>query len=181
MNKATNQPKPKKCKACGKKFIPSKPMQQVCDFGCAIELNLINKAKKERKEYREAKEKQKSRSDWLREAQTTFNSYIRARDESSPCISCGRFHSGQYHAGHYRTVGGNPELRFNELNVWKQCSPCNNHLHGNIVNYRIALIQRIGLDKVEWLEGPHEQKHYSIEDLKAIKAEYKLKLKELKK
>jgi len=176
----------KTCKVCKKKFVPSKPLQTVCDFGCAIELNLINKAKKqaqdakkERKEYKDAKEKQKSRRDWLGEAQQVFNSYIRARDKDQPCISCRRHHQGQYHAGHYRTTKAAPELRFNEKNVHKQCSMCNLRLSGNLIEYRKALIE-LGID-VDWLEGPHEPKHYSIDDLKVIKAEYKLKLKALEK
>jgi hypothetical protein len=33
---------------------------------------------------------------------------------------------------------------------------------------------------VEWLEGPHEPKKYTIEDLKSIKETYRQKLKALK-
>jgi len=179
------EPKQKTCKVCKKKFTPTKPLQTVCDFGCAIELNLINKAKKqaqyakkERKEYREAKEKQKSRRDWLGEAQQVFNSYIRARDEGKPCISCGNY-TGKKNAGHYLSVGSCPELRFEPLNVHLQCEKCNSYLSGNLVKYRIALLLRIGKDGVEYLEGPHQPKHYSIDDLKAIKDEYKAKLKSL--
>jgi hypothetical protein len=123
----------------------------------------------------------KSRADWLREAQAAFNRYIRLRDHDKPCISCGRQHQGQWHAGHYRSVGACPELRFMELNVHKQCAPCNDHLSGNIVEYRRGLIERIGIDQVEWLEGNHEAKKYTIEEIKAIKAEYTHKSKELMK
>jgi hypothetical protein len=112
-------------------------------------------------------------------AQQAFNAYIRQRDHNLPCISCQRYHTGQYHAGHYRSVGAHPELRFEELNNNKQCSACNNHLSGNIVDYRINLINKIGLDKVEWIEGPHEPKKYSCEELKAIELHYKQKLKEM--
>ena len=38
----------------------------------------------------------------------------------------------------------------------------------------------IGAEAVAWLEGRHEAKHYSIDDLKAIKAEYRQKLRELR-
>jgi len=110
-----------------------------------------------------------------------FNRFIRLRDADQPCISCQRFHSGQYHAGHYRTVGANPELRFDERNVHKQCAPCNNHLSGNIINYRTGLLQKVGREVVEWLEGPHEAKHYTIDELKQLIAHYKLKCKEITK
>ena len=112
-------------------------------------------------------------------AQSVFNSYIRERDSERPCISCGRNHGGQYHAGHYRSVGAHPELRFNEDNCHKQCSVCNNHKSGNIADYRIELIKRIGIEKVEWLEGPHDPNKYSCQDLKEIELAYKQKLKQL--
>lgn len=80
---------------------------------------------------------------------------------------------------YYLSVGSSPALRFEELNVWKQCAPCNNHLSGNAVLYRRALVELIGPEKVEWLEGPHQPKKYTIDDLKAIKAEYIKKRKEI--
>ena len=154
-------------------------MQTTCGIECAIAYGRKQQAKKDRVETAKRKEKAKSRSDWMKEAQAAFNAYIRKRDEALPCISCGRHHTGQYHAGHYLSVGARPELRFCELNVWKQCQPCNTHLHGNLVLYRAELIRRIGIEKVEWLEGPHDPKKYSIDDLKAIKEEYKRKAREL--
>ena len=136
---------------------------------------------KELREYvRKGRDRIKSKSEHAREAQAAFNAFIRERDKDLPCISCGRHHQGQYHAGHYRTVGANPELRFEELNVQKQCAPCNNHKSGNIVEYRINLVKRIGQDQVDWLEGPHEPKRYTVEELKEIKALYRRKLRELK-
>jgi hypothetical protein len=65
---------------------------------------------------------------FIKQAQHAFNEFIRYRDRDFPCISCGRHHDGQYHAGHFRTTGASPELRFDEDNCHKQCSACNNHL-----------------------------------------------------
>lgn len=158
----------------------------VCSWECAnaYTQQLAEKRKRQdetnkRIETRKAKEAIKTRAQWMKEAQQAFNAFIRARDDKEPCISCGRFHQGQWHAGHYRTTAAAPELRFNELNVWKQCAPCNNHKHGNVTEYRINLVRRIGVEKVEWLEGKHEPKKYTIDDLKHIKAIYKQKLKDL--
>ena len=183
------QPRPKKCKnpACGEKFVPAVSFQSWCKPDCAV---VIARAKQEksrkalaeigRKELRAAKERIKTKGQYMREAQTAFNAWIRARDAAQPCISCGRHHEGKYDAGHYRTVGSSPELRFEPLNVHKQCAPCNNHKSGDIVNYRMSLVLRIGQDKVDWLEGPHEPQRYTIDDLKAIRADYKARLKQLK-
>lgn len=176
----------KKCKACRSEFLPARPFQTWCTPECGVAIAKKNskrmaneKAKGERKAAREAKEKVKTRAEYMREAQQAFNAWVRARDADLPCVSCGRHHHGQYHAGHYRSVGSSPSLRFEPLNVWKQCAPCNNHLSGNAIEYRIELVKRIGLEKVEWLEGPHDPKKYTIDDLKSIRAEYKAKLKEL--
>lgn len=178
----SKKPRAKKCRntACRSEFVPARPLQAACSVACAIALTQTQKAresrnkdKQERAARRAARERIKTKGDYMRETQAAFNEWIRERDRDLPCISCGRFHQGQWHAGHYRTVGANPELRFNPLNVHKQCAPCNNHKSGDIVNYRINLVQRIGADQVEWLEGPHEPQRYTIEELKALKASFR--------
>jgi hypothetical protein len=179
----------KRCKVCKAMFTPARDFQAVCgEIACAIAHAPANqvRARKaladiERKEIKVRKEKLKSRADHLKDTQIAFNAWVRERDAELPCISCGRHHQGKYDAGHYRTVGSNPALRFEPLNCHRQCSPCNTQLSGNIVNYRIALVKRIGAEAVEWLEGPHEPKKYTIEELKAMTADYRAKTRELKK
>ncbi|MDD1016888.1 recombination protein NinG [Pseudomonas rubra] len=186
---ALKEVKQKTCKACSGKFRPSLSTQKACSVKCALDLakqpdsqKVARKAiaTRERREIQVRKEKLKSRADHMRECQIVFNEWVRLRDVALPCVSCGRHHDGQFHAGHYRTVGAHPELRFEPLNVWKQCAPCNNHKSGDIVNYRIEQVRRIGADRVAWLEGPHQARKYTVEDLKAIKAEYRAKIKRLK-
>ena len=183
------QPKPKKCRVatCRASFVPSRMGQAVCSPACALidAPRHAPKARKaldqiERKEIKIRKEKLKSRADHAKDTQQAFNEWVRLRDADLPCVSCGRHHDGQYHAGHYRTVAANPAIRFEPLNVHKQCAPCNNHKSGDIVNYRIELVKRIGAEAVEWLEGPHEPKKYTVEQLKAMTAEYRAKTRELK-
>ena len=137
-------------------------------------------AVKERRETKGRLDKLKSKSAWAREAQAAFNAWVRTRDAGNACISCGRHHTGQYHAGHYLSVGARPELRFEPLNVHKQCAPCNTHLSGNVALYRIGLILKVGVAAVDWLDGPHELRHDSIDDLIALKADYKARTKKLK-
>lgn len=168
-----------KCRQCKQSFIKQRPLQDVCGYVCGLLLAKAKREKEERKDFRERKAKIKSRSAWLKEAQQVFNVYIRARDRRLPCISCGRFHKGQWHAGHYLSVGARPELRFDEANTHRQCSACNNYLSGNIALYRISLLKRIGLVDVERLEGPNGMKKYTIEDLKQIISTYKAKIKAL--
>ena len=183
------QPKPKTCKNpdCGASFVPQRLGQAVCSPKCALAVVEVQKAKEKkslalagRREIKVRKEKLKTRADHAKDTQQAFNEWVRLRDADLPCVSCGRHHDGQYHAGHYRTVAANPAIRFEPLNVHKQCAPCNNHKSGDIVNYRIELVKRIGSEAVEWLEGPHEPKRYTVEQLKAMTAEYRAKTKELK-
>ncbi len=173
-----------RCKACRKKFEAKYFLQKAClNPKCLAEW-----AKQDREIKAEAKHKQdkkrlkdNDRSFRDKQAQAAFNKYIRERDSDLPCVSCGRAHSGQYHAGHYLSRGAHPELRFEEDNCHKQCAPCNNHLSGNISNYRPALVKKIGQDRVDWLEGKHEVRKYTCEDLKEVELKYKQKLKELNK
>lgn len=189
MSLTAKQPKPKTCKnpACRTSFVPQRLGQAVCSPKCGLAIKDVSEAKARkalaevgRQELRAAKERVKPKGQYMREAQAAFNAWVRERDAKLPCISCGRHHQGKYDAGHYRTVGSNPALRFEPLNCHKQCVPCNQHKSGDIVNYRINLVLRIGAEAVTWIEGPHEPRKYTIEDLKAIKADYREKLRELR-
>jgi hypothetical protein len=181
--------RPKRCRVagCGATFTPTRSFQKWCSPDCAVVLarqaqenQRKSIAQRERREIKVRKEKLKGRAEHLKDAQTAFNAWIRERDIGLPCVSCGRHHNGQWHAGHYRSVGGHPELRFEPLIAARQCAPCNTHKSGDLVNYRIELVRRIGAEAVAWLEGPHEPKKYTIDDLKALTALYRAKTKELK-
>jgi hypothetical protein len=172
------------CPQCRQPATVRINLKLFCSIECAVQWSKSQadkaKAKKQTESRRKDREKLKSlktRSEWLKEAQAIFNKYIRLRDGGNPCISCGRHHQGQYHAGHYLSVGAHPELRFNEKNCNLQCQPCNTHLSGNLLNYRVALIHKIGLAEVERLEGPQPPLKLSIPEIQALIAEYKTKIK----
>ena len=181
----------KTCAICQNEFTPVyNTTQKVCSPRCAIEQVNLNKEKKlqrdikrfkasERKELRQRKEKLKSRSDHLKEAQTAFNAYIRERDTNENCISCGRLPKKR-NAGHFKSVGAYPELRFHPFNCHLQCEHCNTYKSGNQIEYRISLLSRIGLDAVEWLEGGHKSQNLTIDDIIEIKQYYREQLKILK-
>ncbi len=189
--------KPKKCRVatCRASFVPSRMGQAVCSPACAMidAPRHAPKARKaladiERKDIRVRKEKLKSRADHLREAQAAVNEYVRLRDAHLPCISCDStpndsdlMTGSRWDAGHYRSVGACPELRFEPLNIHRQCVKCNRNLSGNAVEYRIRLVQRIGAEKVAWLEGLHAPCKYTVDEIKAIKAKYRAMTRELKK
>lgn len=135
-------------------------------------------AKVERASIRARKEAIKTIADLKREAQTALNRWVvQVRDADKPCISCGRHHTGQYHAGHYLSRGAAPHHALNPINVWKQCAPCNTYLHGNQAAYRMRLVARIGLEAVEALEADNTPRKWTREELIAIRDAYRKKLK----
>lgn len=178
--------KDKVCKVCRRTYTPVKQFQVACDYKCAIihaqNLEKKKKEKKQRKELKEGREKLKTRSDYLSEAQVACNAFIRYRDRYKPCISCGTTNPNiQYAAGHFRTRGACPELRFHPMNIHKQCNKrCNKELSGNIREYRPSLIKLLGEKNVAWIEGPHKLQHLTIEDAIEIKLYYRDQLKILK-
>jgi endogenous inhibitor of DNA gyrase (YacG/DUF329 family) len=165
------------CTQCGKPFMRRSTLQTICGVRCAMPY--VRSIKAEAKaDLKRREEAVKPRSKWLQEAQQAFNAWVRARDSGNGCISCGT-HNGKANAGHYLSTGARPELRFEPLNVHLQCERCNTYLHGNLIPYRTALIQRIGLESVGWLEGPHPPKKYTVDELRTIRDEYRAKFKQL--
>ncbi|WP_432755343.1 recombination protein NinG [Pseudomonas sp. WMBT8] len=190
MSLSAKQPKPKTCRnpACRDSFVPQRLGQAVCSPKCALATVEVQKAKEKkslaqagRRDIKVRKEALKTRADHLKDTQHAFNAWIRQRDAGQPCISCGTTADVQYCAGHYRTTAAAPELRFEPLNVNLQCNRnCNMGKSGNLLGYRPGLIEKIGIEAVEWLEGPHEPKKYTVEELKAMAADYRAKTRELK-
>lgn len=176
--------KARKCKysQCGNEFVPYTSLQQVChgSIECALGWQKERKSDKFKQETREMKREHRlqDRRYQMSLAQGAFNAYIRERDKGRPCISSGRT-TGQMHAGHYRSIGAHPELRFSEINVNLQSMKDNSWLSGNTAGYRRGLIERYGEDVVSVLEGPHEPKHYSLDEIIEIKETYRRRLKEL--
>lgn len=182
------QRKLKKCRACREEFLPFNTTQIVCGPKCASDYVRGQRIKAERRETIKRKQALKTNRELLREAQREFNRYIRLRDYGHACISCGRqpnykasIGGSGVQAGHYRSVGSAPELRFEESNCHVQCFRCNSMESGNIIQYRPALIEKIGIEKVEWLEGPHEPKRYKRDEIIEIKQKYSKKARELEK
>jgi hypothetical protein len=181
------KPRQKTCKGCGQPFDPWRSTAKCCSWECAhnyaVKKRLAEEnaaAKADRKTVKLRLEELKPLSYYADRAQRAVNSVIRERDKDEPCISCGRFHQGKWNAGHYISRGASPALRYHSDNIHKQCEPCNTNKSGNQIEYRKRLIQKIGIERVEWLEGPHELPRWRKEDYLRIEAEAKQKLKEIK-
>ena len=185
---AQRNPRTRKCavKGCQNRFVPRSMAHKVCGADCSVIQVEHDNAKKariaakvERMEHRAKVEDCKPLGYWLKRAERACNTYIRARDADEACISCGATESQPWQAGHYISVGANKTLRFNEDNIHKQCVRCNMHLASNAVMYRIGIIKKIGLDRVELLEGWHDPVKMTKAYAQEIEATYKAKLKEI--
>lgn len=181
---SNTEPKSKtaKCKVCEGTYQRLRPMQKVCSPVCALTHTRELVKKKAEREAKAERKADKAKLDAMRTkpqltklAQQAFNAFIRARDAGKPCISCGTTLSNEpntYDAGHYRSVGSAPHMRFVEDNCHGQCKHCNNYLAGNHVEYRKGLVARIGLRNVELIEADTILRKYSHEGLIEIARHY---------
>jgi len=170
----------KKCKICRLPvdrwpIQPINNLARVCSIECARLLVQVAEQQKRKKEQRKKnakdKERIKTNTERLDEAQRAVNAWIRWRDRFNPCISCGRPNDSthQRQASHYRSVGACSELRFNTHNIHASCAQCNGPKSGNITEYRIRLVSLKGEDFVLWLESRNSPTRYSNEYLIRIK------------
>lgn len=177
------EPKPRPCGHCGAAFVPVRPMQAVCSPRCAA-----RKVKAERVVER-AKVKTRRQAlqtipELIAAADRAFAAYIRERDRQAghPCVSSGRpldWSGNQVDAGHYRSRGAASHLRYHEDNCHAQSKQDNRFLAGNAVDYRINLVRRIGVERVEALESDNTPHKWTHDELRAIAATYRAKLREL--
>ncbi len=188
-----NLPKRRACKSCKKSFKPTAFYEWWCGPECrdavirmAAEKGRHSVAKKreedlkvERKVWRERKANIKPLKHWEDMTERVVNDYItKGRDADKPCISCGTWTTIQWEAGHYRSKGSASHLRYNEKNINKQCHRCNCELSSNAILYRMALIEKIGLEEVEAIENNNIPHRWTREELAEIRAIYRAKLRD---
>ena len=168
-----------RCKNCRQKFEPIRFNMKYCtEIECLQAFTVEIKAKTWTEKKKKWTTELKTTSDWLKDAQKVFNTYIRTRDEGKPCISCNQ-PPKKRNAGHFYSQGGHSNVRFDEDNCHLQCEHCNTFLSGNLLNYQIGIEQRIGAEKLIELQGrAHLEKRWEIEELKEIIKKYKKKLRE---
>ena len=175
-----------------------------CNFDHATSYAYANRSKGAaikqkiaRKVTRDKKEKLKTRGQWVKEAQAAFNKYIRIRDTEHGCISCGKSRyeieaaqgwkvGGCWDAGHFIPRAVKQQLKFNTYGCHKQCKSCNGG-SGKFSSkaatvgetYRIKLIDKIGISRVEDLEGNNELDKMDIDYLKRVKSIFNRRTKHL--
>lgn len=160
------------CEACRVvKFRPERDNVTWCSPDCGVTVATQRVAANEARAHRNALANVKPLSHWEAVTERVVNGLVLVRDADKPCISCGTWTTVMWQAGHYLSKGAHPELRFQLLNIHKQCHRCNVALSGNQIQYRIGLVPRIGVEAVEWLEGPHPAAKNTREGLAQIRKE----------
>lgn len=147
------------------------------------------KAKQQRQERAQDKIKREGMKTYpqlIHEVQKAFNQAVRLRDQIAgyACISSGRpldWSGNAVDAGHYRSRGSAPHLRFNFDNCHAQTKQDNRYGSGEAVAYRIGLIARIGLERVEALEVNNTPRKWTHDELRSMKLEFQNMARDLKK
>ena len=145
---------------------------------CAIKDAHKKIVKRANKEHKEAKKGLLTHKDYIQLLQKVVNTFVRMRDKDNGCISCDRPLNTKFDAGHFYPTTYQ-FLRFHEDNINGQCVRCNRDLHGNQIEYMPRLINKIGVDKMQWLHAHrHDRLELSIPEIKEKIKEYKKKIKD---
>ena len=146
------------------------------------------KAHKEaRTEQRVARERIKKRTgegghyDNLKIALHRYVKHVLRKGE--PCYTCGKQQSfsdspQSFHVGHFIPAGSVDPRRFMLEVLRIQCYSCNVPKSGMRAEYRIKMVEEMGLDHVEWLECDtnHQdlkERYPDIQDIKDEAAKYR--------
>ena len=179
------------CSICQAEYLPKHKTQRTClEPICKQEQKKQDaKGREDRRQLRARKEKLKTRSDYIKEADRAFSAYIRYRDKDKPCICCGMplassgnvpSIGGSYDCGHFISRR-HMATRWNEFNCAAQRKFCNRYQAGNQAGFREGLIARNGLDSVLKVEAMAKKNEMlSAQDLKDIRDFYKARLIQLK-
>ena len=188
--------KKKTCKQCKKRQDIEKGFQSPLSFYCSVDCAAKDanekqqKARdkqfkkkradhkkegvKQRKALKERDKGIKPMSDWYDKLQKLVNQYVvHVRDVGKPCCTCGNADpSIKYDAGHRRSRGACPELRFEPTNIHKQCSQkCNVFGAGMPKEYAEFIKLKYGQSHLDWLDGPHKRLKDQFPDWQSVEAE----------
>jgi len=180
--------KPKLCKICKAQYTPVKPLQVVCSPICSIEYSKIHlpkvkmtEANNKRKENKAKLKELENLSYWKKILQAQVNLIVRLIDKGCNCISSNRPYKDTDECGHMASRGSNPALQFNLFNMYSQSVHDNQHLSGNLLEYRDNL-EKLGLydlyleqkQKYQTLKISKEEIKEAIQNAKSVILELKM-------
>ena len=189
----------RRCDGCDKVLMKdSKKWKKYGDnmfhsFDCAENFALTKvkqirtkRKKQQKKDWNVRREKMLGIRHQEKLTQAVVNKYVRMRDKfyNRNCISCDNpldfdpINGGsRVDAGHYKTQKAHPEIRFNVSNINAECVSCNRHNTEHLVGMVVNIAKRYGRDRLDWLNGHHELKKYTIEDHKRMREIFNKRIK----
>lgn len=172
----------KQCLICDKTFFPARMGQTVCGYRCSLKFVAQKKAE-EKQQVKKRKQALKTIGQLEEECRRIVQAIARIRDRDDGCISCHMpaDYGGAWHGSHFRSHGGCSSLQFHLWNIHKACAQCNLHKSGNIAEYRPRLVEKIGADRVEWLESQPKSMRFSRDYLNRFKEVMGKRLKRMQK
>lgn len=200
-----NQLKQKNCKNndCGKKFMPARPMQTACSPMCALAVGRQNAARKAKKASGKAvRDLNRTSLSWQHKAtQKAFNRmrvlqellWFKKRGLEPTCISCGKPLGGdRWSCGHFKTVGSNSLLRYDERNTHIQhLKSCNSSLsgdiygtgktHGYIEGLKIRFGEEEGQAIVDYCDNSPRKADWKPEQLEQMRKKFNAEIRRLEK
>lgn len=204
----------RKCKHC--KEVELRPASKCHDIlekkgYCSAEC-LVEHEREKRRKAAERKIKQQAKKDraavkelnrkdlrWQhKQTQPIFNrmrvlqelDWFKSRGLEPVCISCGKPNM-DWCCGHLKTVGAQPNLRYDENNTFLQCNRyCNMGKSGNIEGdkntrgYKRGLVERFGTDEgqriIDYCETHTEAHKWTCDELEEMRAKFSKAIKALK-
>jgi hypothetical protein len=177
----------KACKVCETQFQYYTSTTKVCSVKCCIELANRKAVKAEtkiiNKETKEGRETLKTKTGYEKDLEKEINHIVRLLDKGHPCISSGR---KKYipNAGHMYSVGSNPSIRFNLLNIYNQSVGDNMYRGGNPLEYRERIMGTFGedlLNEIDALKGRYPELKLTIPEIREAITKARKIVRELKK
>lgn len=201
----------KRCKQC-KEYVDVKnglhvPVGFFCCFNHAREFATLALVKRQQAQRAKAKQSQAKRSKansaalrdhnaqdlgWQhKQTQKAFNKmrkleekkWFKDRGLEPECISCGKHLGGdQWCCGHFKTLGAQPELRYDRRNTYLQHNyNCNKNLSGDITGtkttrgYKNGLRERFGAAEgqaiIDYCESHTASKKWTCDELDTFRKE----------
>lgn len=130
--------------------MPSKPLQIVCGYLCAVAYKNVLDSKRIAKEHKVIKETLKAEvysNKYKKILQMEVNKLSRIIDKKFGyiyCIDCGKPFGKQTDAAHFHSRGANHSLSYNLHNLHSAKSDCNKYSDTHHSGYEVGLKKRYG-------------------------------------
>ena len=169
---------------CAYLFAKAKQEKSQAKLISKLKSNRVKRDKADRKETKQRKKELMSRAQWYDKLQSLVNQFVtKVRDVNEPCCTCGtESQTIKYDAGHFFTRAARSDIRFDLINIHKQCSvKCNQYGSGMRNEYEKFIVKRYGqeeLDRLTMKQTDLKERFPAWQDIEAEIIRYRKLLRE---